>query len=93
MQQAGQVAVFAGTDPAHHGEQRLRRGVSGTASVAGVPSQDSRGRTPCVFVAHDHLRGTDRLVWRRATVAADQPFITTRNCYITYSNRARYLAA
>jgi hypothetical protein len=51
------------------------------------------GRTPRVFVAHDHLRGTDHPVWRRATVAADQPFVTIQNYYITYSNITRYLVA
>ena len=37
------------------------------------------GVTPSVFVSHDYLRGTDGRAWRRAAVAADQPFITIQN--------------
>ena len=42
---------------------------------------------------HDH--GVRRIepVWRRVTAAADQPFMTIQNCYVTYSNIARRLVA
>ena len=52
---------------------------SPTPPASAVDGQGSMGVTPCVFVSHDHLRGTDGRAWRRATVAADQPFITIQN--------------
>src|SRR5580704_9743882 len=62
------------------------------AVAIGVDGQGPTGGTPCGFVAHDHLRGTGGRAWRRAAVAADQPFVTIRNLKITYSSMIGRLA-